>query len=48
MQLGSGVAVAGVEAGSYSSDVTPSLGTSIGPRCGTKKKKKKPGKNIYR
>ena len=37
MQLGSGVAMA-VAAG-YSSHSTPSLGTSIGPKCGPKKKK---------
>ena len=43
MRLGSGVAVA--KAGGYSSDWTPSLGTSIchgsGPRKGKKTKKKK-------
>ena len=39
MQLGSGVAVAVV--GSYSSDLTPSLGTSICYRCHPEKKKKK-------
>ena len=33
MWLGSRVAVAVVSAGSYSSDGTPSLGTSIGCRC---------------
>ena len=38
---GSGVAVAMVQAGSYSSDLTPSLGTYICHRCGLKKKKKK-------
>ena len=36
MQLGSGVAVAVVYAGSYSSDSTPSLGTSICHRCSPK------------
>ena len=35
------VAVAVVEAGSYSSNSTPSLGTSICRRCGPKKQKKK-------
>ena len=37
MLLGSGIAVAVAVAGSYSSDSTPSLGTSIGPGCGPKK-----------
>ena len=37
MWLGSGVAVAVVQAGSYSSDETPSLGTSICCQCGPKK-----------
>ena len=41
MGLRSGVAVAVVEAGSYSSDLTPSLGTSISCGCSTKKTKKK-------
>ena len=41
MWLRSGVAVAVVWASSYSSDETPSLGTSICHRCGPKKKKKK-------
>ena len=41
MQLGSGIAVAVVWAGSYSSDLTPSLGTSICRECGPKKTKKK-------
>ena len=40
-RLGSCVAVAGVYAGSHSSDSTPSLGTSICHRCGPIKKKKK-------
>ena len=46
MWLGSHVAVAVVEAGSHSLDLTPSLGTSICCRCSpiktttTKKKKK--------
>ena len=39
MQLGSSVAVAMVQARSYSSDSTPSLGTSICRRCIPKKKK---------
>ena len=38
MQLGSGVAMA--KAGSYSSDSTPSLGTSMCRRCRPKKEKK--------
>ena len=41
MQLRSGVAVAVALAGSYSSDLTPSLGTSICSGCGPKKSKKK-------
>ena len=41
MQLGSCVAVAVVEASSYSSHWTPSLGTSICHMCGPKKTKKK-------
>ena len=44
-RLGSGVAVAVVEAGSYSSDWTPSLGTSICRGCSPKKQNKK--ENIY-
>ena len=40
MQLRSGMAVAVVHASSGSSNVTPSLGTSICCRCGHKKKKK--------
>ena len=49
MQLWSSVAVAVVEAGSYGSDSTPSLGTSICHRCGPKeqKKKKKKKKNLW-
>ena len=39
--LGSGVAVAVVQAGNYSSDLTPSLGTSICLGCSPKKTKKK-------
>jgi len=41
MQLRSGIAVAVVRDGRYSSDWTPSLETSICCRCGQKKKKKK-------
>ena len=45
MQLGSGIAVAVVEASGYGSDSTPSLGTSMcrgsGSRKGKKTKKKK-------
>ena len=37
-RLGSGIAVAVVEASSCSADSTPSLGTSICRRCGFKKK----------
>ena len=40
-QLGSHVSVAVVEAGGCSSEVTPSLGTSICCRCGPKKTKNK-------
>ena len=40
MQLGSGIAVVMVEAGSYSSNSTLSLGTSMCLRCGPKKKRK--------
>ena len=39
-QLGSGIAVVAAKA---SSDQTPSLGTSICPRCNPKKKKKRKG-----
>ena len=39
--LGSGVAMAVAVAGSCSSDLTPSLGTSICPRCGPKKQTNK-------
>jgi len=41
MWLGFGIAVAVVEAGSYSSDLTPSLGTSICHGCERKKESKK-------
>ena len=48
MWLTSGIAVAVVSVGSYSSDSTPSLGTSICHRGGSKKKKKeKKRKCIY-
>ena len=40
-QLRSGIAVVVVEAGGYSSDWTPSLGTLICRRCGPKKTKDK-------
>ena len=41
MRPGSGVAVAVMQASGCSSNLTPSMGTSIGPGCGLKKKKKK-------
>ena len=41
MWLGSGIAVAVVLVGSYSSDSTPSLGTSLCHRCDPKKTEKK-------
>ena len=41
MQLQSGIAVAVAQAGSYSSNSTPNLETSICHRCGPKKTKKK-------
>ena len=41
MWLGSGVAVAVVQAGTCSSDLTPRPGNSICCRCGKRKKKKK-------
>ena len=44
--LRSGVAVAVVKAGTYSSDSTPSLGTSICRGCGPRKDKKRPPKKI--
>ena len=44
-QLTSCFAVAVIQAGSYSSDLTPSLGTSIFCGCGPKKQKKKKQKN---
>ena len=50
IQLGSGIAVAVAVAGSLSSDLTPSLRTSLCHRCGYKKekKKKKIGIRIFR
>ena len=45
MWLRSGVAVAVVKAGSCSSSLTPSLGTSICCRCGLKKKQPKDTEN---
>ena len=45
-QLRSDIAVALVYAGGYSSDLTPSLGTSICHLCGPKRPKKKK-KNPY-
>ena len=41
MQLGSGIAVAVVQASSYSSELSPSLGTSMCCRCSPIKTKKK-------
>ena len=41
MRLGSYVAVAVAQDFSYSSNLTPSLGTSLCCRCGLKKTKKK-------
>ena len=47
-RLGSGIAVAVVQAGGYSSDLTPSLGTSIcHGYCPKKTKKRKKKKKIY-
>ena len=43
--LGSGVAVAVVYAGSCSSDLTPSLGTSMCRECGPKKTNQSTNKN---
>ena len=45
--LGSLVAVAVAQAGSYSSDSTPSLGTSICHMCGPKKQKQKNKGRMY-
>ena len=45
MQLGSGIAVAVAQANSYSSNLTPSLGTSICRGCSPKKTK--PKKTIF-
>ena len=51
-QLRCDVAVAVAQAGSCSSDLTPSLGTSISHKCGLKSKKRrkerKDGKTIFR
>ena len=46
MLLGSGIAVAVAVASIYSSDLTPSLGTSICHEYGPKKTKKKKKKKI--
>ena len=46
MQLGSGIAVAVVQASSYSSELSPSLGTSMCCRCSPIKTKKK--KNLLK
>ena len=43
----SGIAVAVVQASNYSSDQTPSLGTSICHECGPKKTKKRNQKTIF-
>ena len=45
-RLRSGVAVAVAQASSYSSDSTPSLGTSICHKCGPKKKKERKTRKI--
>lgn len=47
MRLGSHIAVAMAVASSYSSDLIPSLGTSIGHRCSPKKTKKKKKKKRW-
>ena len=47
MRLGSGVAVALALAGSYSSDLTPSLGISVCHGCGPKKKDKRQKNKLY-
>ena len=46
-QFGSHVAVAVVQADSYSSDLTPSLGTSVCCECGPKKTKTKQKLRLY-
>ena len=46
-QLRSGIAVAMVQAGSYSSNQTPSLGTSICCRCSPKQTKRRPPPKKY-
>ena len=45
-RLGSLIAVAVVQAGGYSSNLTPRLGTPICPRCNPKKSKKKKKKTL--
>ena len=47
MQLGSGIGVAVVEAGSCSSNLIPSLGTSICRRDSTKSKKQNKTKKTF-
>ena len=47
MLLRSGVAMAVVQAGSNSSDSTPSLGTSICLECSLKKKKEKKRRRVF-
>ena len=46
MQLGAHVAVAVVQTGSCSSDLTPSLGTSMGQVCSPKNTKKGGGRFV--
>jgi len=46
-RLGSGIAVALAQAGGYSSDSTPSLGTSICCGCGPRKDKKQTNKKNF-
>ena len=47
MWLRAGVVVAVAQAGGYSSNLTPSLGTSIWLGCGSKKQKKKKGRELF-
>ena len=47
-QLRSGIAMAVAQAGSYSSDSAPSLGTSICRGCGTKKRPKKKKTHVFK
>ena len=47
-QLGSCIAVAMVQAGSWSSDLTPTLATSICHGCGPKKKQKRNKKRTFK